>query len=151
MYCRSTPIEVLQYFYWSTPVLLIGLLQYLHWITPVLLLDYSSTCFRIHKSTVSCFPAKPISSSTCLSISSSTRISSTRDNIFNQLVYFLIMWRWVFFFRNKDKNVFRWTILVLFLVWRLLTLYGRFILSIWQYVTDGVWQNVVCDALAHFS
>ena len=37
-YCCSTPIEVLQYFYWSTPVLLIGLLQYLHWITPVLLI-----------------------------------------------------------------------------------------------------------------
>ena len=36
-------IGLLQYFYWITPVLLIGLLQYLHWITAVLLLDYSST------------------------------------------------------------------------------------------------------------
>ena len=60
-------------------------------ILTVLLLNYSSTSIRIHKSTDSCFPAKPISSSTCISISSSTRISSTRDNIFNQLVYFLIM------------------------------------------------------------
>ena len=28
---------LLQYFYWITPVLLIGLLQYFYWITPVLL------------------------------------------------------------------------------------------------------------------
>ena len=55
----------------------IGLLQYSYWITPVLLLDYSSTSIRIHKSTDSCFPAKPISSSTCQLVS-----SSTSDNIY---------------------------------------------------------------------
>ena len=40
-YCRSTSIEVLQYSlldYSSTPI---GLLQYFYWITPVLALDYS--------------------------------------------------------------------------------------------------------------
>ena len=64
LYCRSTPI---------------GLLQYLHWITPVLLQDYSSTSIRIHKSTASCFPAKPISPSTRQPIS-----SSTSDNTYYQ-------------------------------------------------------------------
>ncbi len=71
-YTDSTCIGLLQYSYWITPVLLIGLLQYLHWITPVLLLDYSSTSIRIHKSTGSCFPANPISSSTRQLVYSST-------------------------------------------------------------------------------
>ena len=43
MYCRSTPIELLQYSLLDYSSTCIGLLQYLHWITPVLLLDYSST------------------------------------------------------------------------------------------------------------
>ena len=60
---KGSILTVLLLNYSSTSI---GLLQYSYWITPVLLLDYSSTSIRIHKSTDSCFPAKPISSSTCL-------------------------------------------------------------------------------------
>ena len=71
---KGSILTVLLLNYSSTSI---ELLQYFYWITPVLLLDYSSTSIQIHKSTNSCFPAKPISSSTCQLV-----YSSTSDNIY---------------------------------------------------------------------